>query len=113
MLTTDWWPSSLGGKTTYFLIWSITLAVGLAAHHLDLFGLHARWKTRPDEAFDWERKSEPRQLPLTSAFWVVLSFTAMHLPAIACFSKLKRDKRHVYRHAQSVVQYTYVGSTLV
>jgi hypothetical protein len=33
-----------------------------------------------------------------SAFWVVLSFVAMLMPAIACFSKLKRDKRHTLRN---------------
>ncbi|TXT05406.1 uncharacterized protein COLE_06726 [Cutaneotrichosporon oleaginosum] len=98
----NWWPSRLGGKATYFLMWSTTLAIGLLAHHLDLFGLHARWRDKPDEGFDWERKT----------FWVVLSFAAMHLPAVACFSKLKRDKRHVYRHAQPVVQYTFFGSSL-
>lgn len=49
---------------------------------------------------------------LTSAFWVFLSFAAMHVPAVACFSKLKRDKRHVYRHAQPVVQYTFFGHSL-
>jgi hypothetical protein len=98
----NWWPSRLGGKATYFLMWVSTLAIGLLAHHLDLFGLHARWRDKPDETFDWERKT----------FWVVLSFAAMHLPAVACFSKLKRDKRHVYRHAQPVVQYTFFGSSL-
>ncbi|BEJ10737.1 hypothetical protein CspHIS471_0101590 [Cutaneotrichosporon sp. HIS471] len=98
----NWWPSRLGGKAMYFLMWAVTLAIGLLAHHLDLFGLHARWRDKPDEGFDWERKT----------FWVVLSFAAMHLPAVACFSKLKRDKRHVYRHAQPVVQYTFFGSSL-
>lgn len=34
-----------------------------------------------------------------SAFWVGLSFLAMLMPAIACFSKLKSDKRHLYRHS--------------
>lgn len=56
----DWWPSLLGGKTTYSLIWGLTLAFGLTAHHLDMFGLHQRYKTKPDsDSFDWERKSEP------------------------------------------------------
>ncbi len=98
----------MGGKATYFLMWVSTLAIGLLAHHLDLFGLHARWRDKPDETFDWERKSQLTRpcFELTAAFWVVLSFAAMHLPAVACFSKLKRDKRHVYRHAQPVVQYT-------
>lgn len=58
LLIADWWPSSLGGKTTYLLMWSSTLALGLLAHHLDLFGLHARWRDKPAEGFDWERKSE-------------------------------------------------------
>lgn len=58
LLILDWWPSRLGGKATYFLMWVTTLAIGLLAHHLDLFGLHARWRDKPDEGFDWERKSE-------------------------------------------------------
>lgn len=36
----------------------------------------------------------------------------MHLPALACFSKLKRDRRHVYRHAQPLVQDTFFGNSL-
>lgn len=46
------------------------------------------------------------------AFWVSLSFFAMLLPALACFSKLKRDKRHTYRHAPAAIpnKYAFVES---
>lgn len=38
----------------------------------------------------------------------MLSFAAMLMPAIACFSKLKRDKRHRYRNDVPTVSQTYV-----
>ncbi|KAL1405827.1 hypothetical protein Q8F55_007505 [Vanrija albida] len=99
----NWWPTSLGAKTTYSIMWVATLSVGLIAHQMDWFNLHKRWREKdPVEGFDWERKT----------FWVVLSFAAMHMPALACFSKLKRDKRHVYRHAQPAVQYMFFGQEL-
>lgn len=41
---------------------------------------------------------------------MVLSFVAMLMPAVACFSKLKRDKRHTYRHPLPAVYQTYVQS---
>lgn len=49
-------------------------------------------------------------LTRSTAFWVVLSFVAMLMPAIACFSKLKRDKRHTYRNAVPTVSQTWVDS---
>ncbi|RXK36320.1 hypothetical protein M231_06405 [Tremella mesenterica] len=84
-----WWPQSLGGKASYFLFWASTLLIGFIAHQFDLFQLRERRKSHdPFDEVDWERKT----------FWVTLSFVAMLMPALACFSKLKRDKRHVYRH---------------
>jgi hypothetical protein len=55
----DWWPKRLGGKTSYALSWGLTLLIGLTAHHLDLFKMRERWKSRngADEV-DWERKSK-------------------------------------------------------
>ncbi|WWC63478.1 uncharacterized protein I303_106081 [Kwoniella dejecticola CBS 10117] len=100
----NWWPSKLGGKVSYALTWSSTLLLGLAAHHLDLFGLRKRWESNRDpiDIVDWERKT----------FWVTLSFIAMLMPAIACFSKLKRDKRHTYRQPLSTVSQTFLGGHL-
>ncbi|OWZ70472.1 hypothetical protein AYX14_04154 [Cryptococcus neoformans] len=97
----NWWPSRLGGKLSYALSWSFTLLIGLLAHHLDLFYLRKRWKGRDPGGDDveWERKT----------FWVVLSFVAMLMPAVACFSKLKRDKRHTYRHPLPAVYQTFFG----
>ncbi|KAL0247374.1 hypothetical protein I308_104410 [Cryptococcus tetragattii IND107] len=97
----NWWPSRLGGKLSYTLSWSLTLLIGLLAHHLDLFYLRKRWKERDPGGDDveWERKT----------FWVVLSFVAMLMPAVACFSKLKRDKRHTYRHPLPAVYQTFFG----
>ncbi|OXG81942.1 hypothetical protein C345_04581 [Cryptococcus neoformans A2-102-5] len=97
----NWWPSRLGGKLSYALSWSLTLLIGLLAHHLDLFYLRKRWNGRDPGGDDveWERKT----------FWVVLSFVAMLMPAVACFSKLKRDKRHTYRHPLPAVYQTFFG----
>jgi hypothetical protein len=74
------------------------------------------------DELDWERKSEfcfvrgpssdihreEEDWELMKAFWVSLSFFAMLLPALACFSKLKRDKRHTYRHAPATIPNKYV-----
>ncbi|WWC90532.1 uncharacterized protein L201_005468 [Kwoniella dendrophila CBS 6074] len=96
----NWWPSKLGGKISYALTWISTLLLGLLAHHLDLFGLRKRWESNKDPigVVDWERKT----------FWVTLSFIAMLMPALACFSKLKRDKRHTYRQPVSTVTRTFL-----
>ncbi|WVR09431.1 hypothetical protein IAU60_006498 [Kwoniella sp. DSM 27419] len=100
----NWWPSRLGGKLSYSLSWSATLLVGLVAHHLDLFGMRKRRKGQGEkiDGVDWERKT----------FWVTLSFMAMLMPALACFSKLKRDKRHTYRQPVSAVTTTFLGGHL-
>ncbi|WVQ72023.1 hypothetical protein IAR50_001567 [Cryptococcus sp. DSM 104548] len=95
----NWWPSRLGGKFSYALSWSITLVIGLLAHHLNFFYLRKRWDGSERGDVDWERKT----------FWVGLSFLSMLLPAIACFSKLKRDKRHTYRHPIPAVYQTFFG----
>jgi hypothetical protein len=57
---TDWWPKRLGGKTSYALSWCLTLAIGLTAHHLDLFKMRERRKGKDQGAdeLDWERKSK-------------------------------------------------------
>lgn len=78
---------------------------------MDLFKLRRRWESRdPANDVDWERKSElvhvSSFLELTAAFWVVLSFAAMLMPALACFSKLKRDKRHTLRNNVPAVSAT-------
>ncbi|GFZ50827.1 hypothetical protein JCM24511_08585 [Saitozyma sp. JCM 24511] len=96
----NWWPSALGGRLSYGLSWGFTLGVGLAAHHLDLFHLRERWKDHdPADDVDWERKT----------FWVSLSFLAMLMPALACFSKLKRDRRHKYRHSEPTISKAFFG----
>jgi hypothetical protein len=61
---TDWWPKRLGGKTSYALSWSLTLAIGLTAHHLDLFKMRERRQGKDKDQdsgadeLDWERKSK-------------------------------------------------------
>ncbi|WWD19224.1 hypothetical protein CI109_103682 [Kwoniella shandongensis] len=99
----NWWPSQLGGRLSYALSWSSTLLIGLIAHHLDLFYLRKRWERnrKHSDEVEWERKT----------FWVVLSFVAMLMPALACFSKLKRDKRHTYRQQVPAVSRTFFGQS--
>ncbi|KAK8854635.1 hypothetical protein IAR55_003374 [Kwoniella newhampshirensis] len=99
----NWWPSQLGGKLSYALSWSATILIGLIAHHLDLFYLRKRWERnkKSSDEVEWERKT----------FWVVLSFVAMLIPALACFSKLKREKRHTYRHQVPAVSNTFFGQS--
>ena len=64
----DWWPSALGGKASYAFAWTLTLLIGLASHHLDLFSLRRRWESKdPTNTFDWERKSRPRCRPFLLA----------------------------------------------
>jgi len=38
------------------------------------------------------------------AFWIALTFLTMLMPALVCFSKLKRDKRHTFRHSLTELQ---------
>ncbi|ORY35693.1 hypothetical protein BCR39DRAFT_511533 [Naematelia encephala] len=99
----NWWPTALGGKLSYGLSWGSTLALGLITHHLDLFHLRERWQAQdPSNDVDWERKT----------FWVTLSFLAMLMPALACFSKLKKDKRHTVRNAPGGISKTVFGDGL-
>lgn len=83
--------------------------------------MRERWKSRDGaDEVDWERKSKyifrlssqasGRVAYLNLAFWVALSFFAMLLPALACFSKLKRDKRHTYRHPAPAIPNKSVSS---
>ncbi|KAK4051441.1 hypothetical protein OIV83_002925 [Microbotryomycetes sp. JL201] len=100
----NWWPSTLGGSVSYIMFWSLSLLVGFLLHHFDLDGLgrrsHAnpRRKPREDESFDWERKTT----------WVLLAFFAMTLPALACFAKLRADRRNSYRRSLTAAQRTQV-----
>lgn len=57
----------------------------------------------------WCVSMERIELFFVLAFWIALAFTTMLMPAVVCFSKLKRDKRHVYRnplteHQKALVQ---------
>jgi hypothetical protein len=38
------------------------------------------------------------------AFWILLTFVTMMAPALVCFSKLKRERRHLYRHSLTDLQ---------
>jgi hypothetical protein len=112
--SSDWWPSKLGGVISYTFFWSSSLAFGALAHYYDLFGIGQRRRSKEGDGddLDWERKSEwhrslsrkvgaKRSHP---AFWILLTFVTMMAPALVCFSKLKRERRHLYRHSLTDLQ---------
>ncbi|KAM0789179.1 hypothetical protein ACM66B_000027 [Microbotryomycetes sp. NB124-2] len=99
----NWWPSTLGGSVSYLMFWSLSLLVGFLLHHFDLDGLGRRSHSDPrrkhdETSFDWERKTT----------WVLLAFFAMTLPALACFAKLRADRRNSYRRSLTAAQRTFL-----
>ena len=94
----NWWPSTLGGSFSYFVFWSLSVLIGFLLHKFDLDGLgrHAG-KQRGDDTWDWERKTT----------WVALAFATMTMPALACFAKLRADRRQSYRRSLTAAQKTY------
>lgn len=97
----NWWPSVLGARVTYFLTWLATVSLGALLHHFDGFGIRDRRKRKGgsgEESWenDWERKT----------LWVALAGLAMCMPAVACFVKLRRDRRMSYRHSMTETQRT-------
>lgn len=109
----NWWPSLFGGKIAYLLTWALTVSIGALMHHFDSFGIRSRkhgvHKHLPggrgeedgQDAWenDWERKT----------LWVGLAGLAMCMPAVACFVKLRRDRRNSYRHSMTEAQKTCVS----
>jgi len=99
----NWWPSSLGGGASYFVFWALSLTAGFALHHFDLDGFGDRTRSRSrkgdgEQVWDWERKT----------IWVLLAFATMALPALACFAKLRADRRNSYRRSLTPAQKTCV-----
>ncbi|GAA93505.1 uncharacterized protein L969DRAFT_18792 [Mixia osmundae IAM 14324] len=106
----NWWPQRLGGKISYAFMWMSALAVGLLLHHLDAFGIRRRQDEQrpkkghhnPTEDPDWGRKT----------LWVSLAFLTMSMPALACFIKLRSDRRMSYRHSLTDMQRTFLERQL-
>lgn len=96
----NWWPTTLGGSASYFVFWSLALLVGFLLHTFDLDGLGSRRHHDSDGegTWDWERKTT----------WVILAFGTMAMPALACFAKLRADRRQTYRRSLTAAQKTYV-----
>ncbi|KAK4057154.1 hypothetical protein OIO90_001649 [Microbotryomycetes sp. JL221] len=97
----NWWPTSLGGSASYIMFWSLSLLIGFLLHRFDLDGLGRRTHNqnkKQDESFDWERKTT----------WILLAFFAMTLPAVACFAKLRADRRNSYRRSLTAAQRTFL-----
>lgn len=100
----NWWPSALGGSVSYFVFWSLSLAVGFTLHAFDLDGLgRGADDERSDDKLDWQRKTT----------WVALAFASMTLPALACFAKLRADRRQSYRHSLTAAQKTFLDRQLL
>ncbi|GAA5952906.1 hypothetical protein JCM3765_003002 [Sporobolomyces pararoseus] len=113
----NWWPSSLGGAFWYTLFWITSLFIGFLLHRFDLDGFgrrshHSRSghprgggddsdPTNPD-SWDWERKTT----------WVLLAFATMAMPALACFGKLRADRRNSWRRSLTPAQKTFLERQL-
>ncbi|GAA6049750.1 hypothetical protein JCM3770_004440 [Rhodotorula araucariae] len=100
----NWWPSTLGGGASYACFWALSLTVGFALHHFNLDGFGRRTRSRHPvgEEWDWERKTT----------WVLLAFATMALPALACFAKLRADRRNSYRRSLTPAQKTFLERQL-
>lgn len=100
----NWWPTTLGGSASYFVFWSLALLVGFLLHTFDLDGLGSRRHHDSDGegTWDWERKTT----------WVILAFGTMAMPALACFAKLRADRRQTYRRSLTAAQKTFLDRQL-
>ncbi|GAA5826556.1 hypothetical protein JCM11251_002426 [Rhodosporidiobolus azoricus] len=101
----NWWPTSLGGSISYTFFWLLSLSIGLLLHYFDLDGFGRRTRSRrprPSDEWDWERKTT----------WVLLAFAAMSMPALACFAKLRKDRRNSYRRSLTAAQKTFLERQL-
>ncbi|GAA6004213.1 uncharacterized protein JCM10292_007293 [Rhodotorula paludigena] len=100
----NWWPAALGGTASYVFFWLLSLSVGFLLHHFDLDGFGRRTRSHRPEAqeWDWERKTT----------WVLLAFATMALPALACFTKLRADRRNSYRRSLTPAQKTFLERQL-
>ncbi|GAA5873418.1 hypothetical protein JCM3774_000779 [Rhodotorula dairenensis] len=95
----NWWPRTLGGSVSYVSFWSLALLVGYLLHKFRLDGFRPT-KERGD--FDWQRKTT----------WVLLAFATMALPALACFAKLRADRRNSYPRSLTPAQKTFLERQL-
>ncbi|GAA5886799.1 hypothetical protein JCM16303_005707 [Sporobolomyces ruberrimus] len=107
----NWWPSSLGGAFWYTLFWTTSLSIGFLLHKFNLDGFgrrshsrhgdHETDPTNPD-SWDWERKTT----------WILLAFATMSMPALACFTKLRADRRNSWRRSLTPAQKTFLERQL-
>jgi hypothetical protein len=70
----NWWPKRIGGRLSYAFFWCTALAIGWAAHEVDLVERLRRWTGRDGQRdnYDWERKT----------FWTTLTFCTMAFPYV-------------------------------
>ncbi|GAA5919976.1 hypothetical protein JCM1841_004408 [Sporobolomyces salmonicolor] len=108
----NWWPTSLGGTFSYAFFWTFSLLVGFLLHKFDLdgFGRSSSRTRHPGggvdsggaDSWDWERKTT----------WVLLAFATMTMPALACFAKLRADRRNSWRRSLTPAQKTFLERQL-
>ncbi|CAH7667491.1 hypothetical protein PPACK8108_LOCUS1892, partial [Phakopsora pachyrhizi] len=110
----NWWPKRLGGSLTYLLTWMSVIILGFTLHFLNLTSgrssriddgdHHDRSGRRRSRRwnYDWERKT----------VWVLLGFVGMGMPIVACFLKLKSDRRGFYRRSMTETQKTFLENVL-
>ncbi|GAA6017199.1 hypothetical protein JCM11491_001849 [Sporobolomyces phaffii] len=109
----NWWPSSLGGAFWYTLFWVTSLSIGFLLHKFDLDGFGRRSHSRHGgdsgetdptnpNSWDWERKTT----------WILLAFATMAMPALACFTKLRADRRNSWRRSLTPAQKTFLERQL-
>ncbi|GAA5913265.1 hypothetical protein JCM5296_007337 [Sporobolomyces johnsonii] len=107
----NWWPTSLGGTFSYAFFWSFSLLIGFLLHKFDLdgFGRSSSRTRHPGgggeggaDSWGWERKTT----------WVLLAFATMTMPALACFAKLRADRRNSWRRSLTPAQKTFLERQL-
>ena len=76
------------------IFWCLGMAAGAAIHVTDAFGLQSR-RERDDEV-DWRRKG----------LWSSLALVCMVGPTLACFSKIRRNRKPSSRRNLTATQKT-------
>lgn len=107
----NWWPRALGARKSYAFFWVLSITAGFMMHRFKLDTLPSLGGTwwLPDDQDDpeghriqWQRKTP----------WVGLAFSTMAMPALVCFTGLRRSGRQTYRHSLTEAQKTFLEHEL-
>ena len=88
----NWWPASLGAKTSYSFFWALSLMFGYLIHRCAPLRMPIHGKGEQER--QWQIKT----------FWVLLTFATMAMPACVCLIGLRRRGRARYRPVLTDVQ---------